>query len=117
MTAKEENAMALYEMRTYTPYVGKMAEAQKLYTEPGFPATSMVRDGVFARETARHTARRWVSAPAGFDTLYMTTSAQQPPPRDDTHRPDQETGSRFCRRARWLPLMSAARNGVFSAIS
>jgi hypothetical protein len=25
--------MALYEMRTYTLYVGKMAEAQKLYTE------------------------------------------------------------------------------------
>ena len=30
--------MALYEMRTYTLYVGKMAEAQKLYTELGFPA-------------------------------------------------------------------------------
>jgi hypothetical protein len=27
--------MALYEMRTYTLYVGKMAEAQKLYTELG----------------------------------------------------------------------------------
>jgi NIPSNAP protein len=38
MTAKEENPMALYEMRTYTLYVGKMAEAQKLYTELGFPA-------------------------------------------------------------------------------
>jgi hypothetical protein len=25
--------MALYEMRTYTLYVGKMAEAQKLYTD------------------------------------------------------------------------------------
>jgi catechol 2,3-dioxygenase-like lactoylglutathione lyase family enzyme len=30
--------MALYEMRTYTLYVGKMAEAQKLYTDLGFPA-------------------------------------------------------------------------------
>ena len=30
--------MALYEMRTYTLYVGKMVEAQKLYTEFGFPA-------------------------------------------------------------------------------
>src|SRR5438874_11995044 len=30
--------MALYEMRTYTLYVGKMVEAQKLYTELGFPA-------------------------------------------------------------------------------
>src|SRR5262249_16007987 len=35
---KQENPMALYEMRTYTLYVGKMAEAQKLYTELGFPA-------------------------------------------------------------------------------
>ena len=30
--------MALYEMRTYTLHVGKMAEAVKLYTELGFPA-------------------------------------------------------------------------------
>ena len=30
--------MALYEMRTYTLYVGKMAEAVKLYQELGFPA-------------------------------------------------------------------------------
>ncbi len=30
--------MALYELRTYTLYVGKMAEATKLYTELGFPA-------------------------------------------------------------------------------
>ena len=30
--------MALYEMRTYTLYVGKMGEAVKLYTELGFPA-------------------------------------------------------------------------------
>ncbi len=28
----------LYEMRTYTLQVGKMGEAQKLYTELGFPA-------------------------------------------------------------------------------
>jgi hypothetical protein len=30
--------MTLYEMRTYTLYVGKMAEATKLYQEFGFPA-------------------------------------------------------------------------------
>lgn len=30
--------MVLYEMRTYTLYVGKMAEAVKLYTEIGYPA-------------------------------------------------------------------------------
>lgn len=30
--------MALYELRTYTLYVGKMAEATKLYQEIGFPA-------------------------------------------------------------------------------
>jgi hypothetical protein len=30
--------MALYEMRTYTLHVGKMAEAVKLYQELGYPA-------------------------------------------------------------------------------
>ena len=30
--------VALYELRTYTLYVGKMAEAAKLYTEIGYPA-------------------------------------------------------------------------------
>ena len=30
--------MALYELRTYTLYVGKMAEAVKLYQGCGFPA-------------------------------------------------------------------------------
>jgi NIPSNAP len=30
--------MAIYELRTYTLYVGKMAEAVRLYTEIGFPA-------------------------------------------------------------------------------
>ena len=30
--------MALYELRTYTLHVGKMAEAVKLYQELGFPA-------------------------------------------------------------------------------
>ena len=30
--------MALYEMRTYTLHVGKMAEAVRLYQEFGFPA-------------------------------------------------------------------------------
>jgi hypothetical protein len=34
----EASKMALYEMRTYTLYVGKMAEAVKLYQELGFPA-------------------------------------------------------------------------------
>ena len=35
---KAEPPMALYELRTYTLYVGKMAEAVKLYQEIGFPA-------------------------------------------------------------------------------
>src|SRR4029077_8236831 len=35
---KEELAMALYELRTYTLRVGAMAEAVKLYQELGFPA-------------------------------------------------------------------------------
>ena len=30
--------MAIYELRTYSLYVGKMGEAVKLYTELGFPA-------------------------------------------------------------------------------
>lgn len=30
--------MALYELRTYNLYVGKMGEAVKLYTDFGFPA-------------------------------------------------------------------------------
>ena len=30
--------MAIYELRTYTLYVGKMAEAVKLYQQFGFPA-------------------------------------------------------------------------------
>lgn len=30
--------MPLYELRTYTLYVGKMAEAVKLYQDHGFPA-------------------------------------------------------------------------------
>jgi hypothetical protein len=33
-----ESVMALYELRTYTLYVGKMAEATRLYQELGFPA-------------------------------------------------------------------------------
>jgi hypothetical protein len=36
--SKGEPPMALYELRTYTLYVGKMAEAVKLYQEIGFPA-------------------------------------------------------------------------------
>ena len=32
------HTMALYELRTYTLHVGKMAEAVKLYQEIGFPA-------------------------------------------------------------------------------
>ena len=35
--------MAIYELRTYTLYVGKMGEAVKLYTEFGYPA--LKKDG------------------------------------------------------------------------
>src|SRR5262249_54048751 len=35
---REGLPMTVYEMRTYTLHVGKMAEAVKLYTELGYPA-------------------------------------------------------------------------------
>jgi hypothetical protein len=35
---ERKHTMALYELRTYTLYVGKMSEAVKLYQELGFPA-------------------------------------------------------------------------------
>jgi NIPSNAP len=38
MIDEGESPMALYELRTYTLYVGKMAEATTLYQELGFPA-------------------------------------------------------------------------------
>jgi hypothetical protein len=37
MTPAEE-IIALYELRTYTLYVGKLSEAQNLYQEKGWPA-------------------------------------------------------------------------------
>src|SRR5215471_2452964 len=40
---KGEPPMALYELRTYTLYVGKMAEVVKLYQEIGFPALQKFR--------------------------------------------------------------------------
>jgi hypothetical protein len=43
----EDAIMPLYEMRTYTLYVGKMAEASKLYQELGFPA--LVKGGQDAK--------------------------------------------------------------------
>jgi hypothetical protein len=36
--------MALYELRTYTLYVGKLNEAQKLYQEKGWPALKQHSD-------------------------------------------------------------------------
>ena len=48
--------MALYEMRTYTLYVGKMAEATKLYQELGFPA--LKKGGHDSRVTSRPTLAR-----------------------------------------------------------
>ena len=36
--------MAIYELRTYTLYVGKMGEAQQLYTELGWPALEKYGD-------------------------------------------------------------------------
>jgi hypothetical protein len=50
--------MALYELRTYTLHVGKMAEAVKLYQEIGFPALQKGGQdkklvGYFQSDTAR----------------------------------------------------------------
>lgn len=36
--------MALYELRTYTLYVGKMAEVQQLYQDKGWPALQPYSD-------------------------------------------------------------------------
>ena len=44
--------MSVYEMRTYTLQVGKMAEAVKLYTEIGYPI--LERDGF-----AKHLVGYW----------------------------------------------------------
>ena len=48
--------MALYELRTYTLHVGKMAEAVKLYQEIGFPALQKGRAG---QETHRLFPKRY----------------------------------------------------------
>ena len=52
--------MALYELRTYTLHVGKMAEAVKLYQEIGFPALQKGGQdkklvGYFQSDTGRST--------------------------------------------------------------
>jgi hypothetical protein len=39
---ENKSNMRVYELRTYTLYVGKMAEAVKLYQELGFPALKKV---------------------------------------------------------------------------
>jgi NIPSNAP len=51
--------MTVYEMRTYTLHVGKMAEAVKLYTEFGYPALQKGGQdkkliGYFQADTGRH---------------------------------------------------------------
>jgi NIPSNAP len=38
--ASRRNALALYELRTYSLYVGKLAEARELYQSEGWPALS-----------------------------------------------------------------------------
>ena len=43
--------MALYELRTYTLYVGKMAEATRLYQQLGFPALDKKLIGYFQGDT------------------------------------------------------------------
>ena len=55
--------MALYELRTYTLFVGKMAEAVKLYQGLGFPALKKGGHdknlvGYFQGDTGRTTAER-----------------------------------------------------------
>jgi hypothetical protein len=41
----EESTLALYELRTYTLYVGKLAEAREHYQNLGWPALSKHADG------------------------------------------------------------------------
>lgn len=42
--ATGRDAVAVYELRTYTLYVGKLAEARELYQSSGWPALSRHRD-------------------------------------------------------------------------
>ena len=42
---REGTPLALYELRTYTLYVGKLAEARQLYESLGWPALSRHADG------------------------------------------------------------------------
>jgi len=70
--------MVLYELRTYTLYVGKMAEATKLYQELGFPALkkggAMIRSSwatsrpTLARSTNSSISGNLMTTPTGGNT-------------------------------------------------
>src|SRR6185436_15705434 len=72
--------MALYELRTYTLHVGKMAEVVKLYSEEGYPGT---REGRTIQES-----RRALPGPASVMTAWHDcaprSEADHQPPSDPT---------------------------------
>ena len=62
--------MALYELRTYTLYVGKMAEATKLYQELGFPALlKTTPTGGSTGQGSSPTRTSWKALPPSFGRL------------------------------------------------
>jgi len=46
--------MALYELRTYSLYVGKLAEVLELYQSEGWPALGRHADGRLVEESGGH---------------------------------------------------------------
>jgi hypothetical protein len=64
MPTKEEVVMALYELRTYTLFLGKMTEVVRLYSEFGYPA-QLVHLWKFDDDADRR--RHWQSVYANAD--------------------------------------------------
>jgi hypothetical protein len=57
---EEKNALALYELRTYSLYVGKLAEARELYRSECWQGRSVVPTGTRMAHQMRHQCDRSV---------------------------------------------------------
>ena len=65
--------MALYELRTYTLYVGKMAEVTRLYQELGFPALKKGGHDKSSWATSRPTLARSTKSSISGSLMTMPT--------------------------------------------